>query len=70
MKKSTADKIALVMVRDILRVNSEKYRTINAFLAEDIAAFVKTLSDSLQKNMDDSVKASEIINAYKGQPLK
>ena len=70
MKYSTSVKIALVMVRDILRVNSEEYRTINAFLAEDIAAFVKTLSDSLQKNMDDSVKASEIINAYKGQPLK
>lgn len=70
MKKSAADKIALVMVRDILRVNSEEYRTINGFLAEDIATFVKTLSDSLQKDIDDSVKASEVINAYKGRMTK
>ncbi len=43
MKKSTADKIALVMVRDILRVNSEEYRTINAFFSGRYRRFRENL---------------------------
>ena len=62
MKKITADKIALVMARDILRTNSQYQR--------EIAEFINSLSETFQKTLDDGIDSSNIINAYKNQSGK
>ena len=68
MKKVTADKIALVMARDILKTNSSQYlREVNEGVAEDIARFVSTLSSRLQESIEDSISSSDIFNAHKSQ---
>lgn len=68
MKKVTADKIALVMARDILKTNSSQYlREVNEGVAEDIARFVSTLSSRLQESIEDSISSSDVFNAYKNQ---
>ena len=68
MKKATADKIALVMARDILKTNSSQYlRGVNESVAEDIARFVSTLSSRLQGSIEDSISSSDIFNAHKNQ---
>lgn len=70
MKKVTADKIALVMARDVLRSSIEECRQLDKDSALDLADFIQTLSTELQKSMDDSIKSSEILNAYKNQSYK
>ena len=70
MKKVTADKIAFVMARDVLRSSIEECRVLNKDSALDLADFIQTLSTELQKSMDDSIKSSEILNAYKNQSYK
>ena len=68
MKKAAADKIALVMARDILKTNSSQYlREVNEYVAEDIARFVSTLSSRLQGSIEDSISSSDIFNAHKNQ---
>jgi len=68
MKKVTADKIALVMARDILKTNSSQYlREVNEGVAEDIARFVSTLSSRLQESIEDSISSSDVFNAHKNQ---
>lgn len=68
MKKVTADKIALVMARDILKTNSSQYlRDVNEGVAEDIARFVSTLSSRLQESIEDSISSSDVFNAHKNQ---
>ena len=68
MKKAAADKIALVMARDILKTNSSQYlREVNEYVAEDIARFVSTLSSRLQESIDDGISSSDIFNAHKNQ---
>ena len=68
MKKAAADKIALVMARDILKTNSSQYlREVNEYVAEDIARFVSTLSSRLQESIDDRISSSDIFNAHKNQ---
>jgi len=68
MKKIAADKIALVMARDILKTNSSQYlREVNEYVAEDIARFVSILSSRLQESIDDSISSSDIFNAHKNQ---
>ena len=70
MKKITADKIALVMARDILRTNSQYQRNIDATTAREIAEFINSLSEAFQKTLDDEIDSSHIINAYKNQAGK
>jgi hypothetical protein len=70
MKKITADKIALVMARDILRTNSQYQRNIDATTAREIAEFINSLSETFQKTLDDGIDSSNIINAYKNQSGK
>ena len=70
MKKITADKIALVMARDILRTNSQYQRNIDATTAREIAEFINSLSETFQKTLDDGIDSSHIINAYKNQSGK
>ena len=70
MKKMTADKIALVMARDILRTNSQYQRNIDATTAREIAEFINSLSETFQKTLDDGIDSSNIINAYKNQSGK
>ena len=65
MKKITADKIALVMARDILRTNSQYQRNIDATTAREIAEFINSLSETFQKTLDDGIDSSNIINAYR-----
>ena len=68
MKKVTADKIALVMARDILKTNSSQYlRDVNEYVAEDIARFVSTSSSRLQESIEDSISSSDVFNAHKNQ---
>lgn len=67
MNKRSADKIALVMARDVLRTPSEHYRNLNQFTAEEIAEFVSTLSKKLQEIISDDVTSTEVINAHKNQ---
>ncbi|HDR1816921.1 TPA: hypothetical protein QB621_001583 [Pasteurella multocida] len=67
MKKITADKIALVIARDILKTNSQYQRDINSMVAREIANFVNTLSEEFQKNLDDGIQSSDIIKTYKNQ---
>ncbi|HHE3719685.1 hypothetical protein CBE90_10750 [Pasteurella multocida] len=67
MKKITADKIALVIARDILKTNSQYQRDINSMVAREIANFVNTLSEEFQKSLDDGIQSSHIINSYKNQ---
>ena len=68
MKKAAADKIALVMARDILKTNSSQYlREVNEYVAEDIVRFVSTLSSRLQESIEDSISSSDIFNAHKNQ---
>ena len=67
MKKIAADKIALVMARDILKTNSQYLREVNEYVAEDIARFVSTLSSRLQESIDDSISSSDIFSAHKNQ---
>lgn len=67
MNKKSADKIALVMARDVLRTPSEHYRNLNQFTAEEIAEFISTLSSKLQGIISDDVTSTEVINAHKGQ---
>ena len=70
MKKITADKIALVMARDILRTDSQYQRNIDATTAREIAEFINSLSETFQKTLDDGIDSSNIINAYKNQSGK
>lgn len=70
MKKITADKISLVMARDILRTNSQYQRNIDATTAREIAEFINSLSETFQKTLDDGIDSSNIINAYKNQSGK
>ncbi|HDR1113668.1 TPA: hypothetical protein QB274_001483 [Pasteurella multocida] len=70
MKKITADKIALVIARDILKTNSQYQRDINSMVAREIANFVNTLSEEFQKSLDDGIQSSDIINSYKNQSNK
>ena len=70
MKKITADKIALVMARDILRTNSQYQRNIDATTAREIAEFINSLSETFQQTLDDGIDSSNIINAYKNQSGK
>lgn len=44
MLKKTADKLALIMTRDVLRTSSEHYRNLNQSAADEIAEFISTLS--------------------------
>ena len=67
MNKKSADKIALVMARDVLRTPSEHYRNLNQFTAEEIAEFISTLSSKLQEIISDDVTSTEVINAHRGQ---
>lgn len=67
MNKKSADKLALVMARDILRTSSEHHRNINHITADEIAGFVSTLSKNLQEIISDDVTSTEVINAHKGQ---
>lgn len=67
MNKRSADKIALVMARDVLRTPSEHYRNLNQFAAEEIAEFISTLSSKLQGIIYDDVTSMEVINAHRGQ---
>lgn len=68
MKKVVADKIALVMARDILKTNSAQHlRDINEYVAEDIAKFVSTLSEKLQNSMDDNISSSDIFKSHKSE---
>lgn len=70
MKKVVADKIALVMARDILRTSSQYQRNIDATTARDIAEFINSLSEIFQNKLDDGIDSSQIINAYKSQSDK
>lgn len=70
MLKVNADRIALVMARDILRADSQSQRNINAVVAREVADFVRVLSEELQKNMDNGIDSSCIINSYKNQLTK
>ncbi|OOF48705.1 hypothetical protein BKK54_10350 [Rodentibacter genomosp. 1] len=70
MLKSSADKIALVMVRDLLRNTSTPNLHVGRHTALGVAEFVKTLSTELQKEVDDLVDHGIIINAYKNQSDK
>ena len=45
MLKVNADRIALVMARDILRADSQSQRNINAVVAREVADFVRVLSE-------------------------
>ena len=68
MEKIAADKIALVMARDILKTNSYQYLSeVNEYVAEDIARFVSTLSSRFQEYIDDRISSSDIFNAHKNQ---
>lgn len=67
MNKKSADKIALVMARDVLRTPSEHYRNLNQFTAEEIAGFISTLSSKLQEIISDDVTSTDIINFHKSQ---
>lgn len=70
MLKVNADRIALVMARDILRADSQSQRNINAVVAREVADFVRVLSEELQKTMDNGIDSSCIINTYKNQLTK
>ena len=67
MNKRSADKIALVMARDVLRTPSEHYRNLNQFTADEITEFISTLSSKLQEIISDDVTSTEVINAHKSQ---
>ena len=67
MLKKTADKLALIMTRDVLRTSSEHYRNLNQFTADEIAEFISTLSKNLQEIISDEVTSAEVINAHRGQ---
>lgn len=67
MNKRSADKIALVMARDVLRTPSEHYRNLNQFAAEEIAEFISALSSKLQGIIADDVTSTDIINSHKSQ---
>lgn len=67
MNKKSADKIALVMARDVLRTPSEHYRNLSQLSAEEIAEFISTLSSKLQDIISDDVTSTEVINAHKSQ---
>ena len=67
MNKRAADKIALVMARDVLRTPSEHYRNLNQITAEEIAEFISTLSNKPQEIISDDVTSTDIINAHKHQ---
>nr|DAK16897.1 MAG TPA: hypothetical protein [Bacteriophage sp.] len=67
MNKKSADKIALVMARDVLRTPSEHYRNLNKFTADEIAEFISTLSSKLQEIISDDVTSTDIINFHKSQ---
>lgn len=67
MNKRSADRIALVMARDVLRTPSEHYRNLNQFTAEEIAQFISTLSSKLQEIISDDVTSTEVINVHKSQ---
>lgn len=67
MNKNTADKLALIMARDVLRTPSEHYRNLNQFTAEEIAEFISTLSNKLQEIISNDVTSTDIINAHKHQ---
>ena len=59
MNKKSADKIALVMARDVLRTPSQHY--------DEIAEFISTLSSKLQEIISDDVTSTDIINFHKSQ---
>nr|DAD68321.1 MAG TPA: hypothetical protein [Podoviridae sp. ct4s49] len=69
MLKVNADRIALVMARDILKSNSQYQVDINPESAEQIAGFIETLSRKLQNSLED-FEPSGIIDAHKSQSAK
>ena len=70
MLKARADRIAIVIVRDILKAHSQYQRNINAIVAREVADFVRVLSEELQKTMDNGIDSACIINSYKNQLTK
>jgi len=69
MLKARADRIAIVMARDILKSNSQYQVDINPESAEQIAGFIETLSRKLQNSLED-FEPSGIIDAHKSQSAK
>lgn len=69
MLKARADRIAIVIVRDILKANSQYQVGINPKSAEQIAGFIETLSNKLQNSLED-FDPSGIIDAHKSQSAK
>ena len=67
MLKNTADKLALIMARDVLKTSSEQYRNLNEFTAEELANFIITLSKRLQHDISEDVLVDDVIYAHKGQ---
>ena len=67
MLKNTADKLALIMARDVLKTSSEQYRNLNEFTAEELANFIITLSKRLQHDISEEVSVDDVIYAHKGQ---
>lgn len=73
MRKSSADTLALLFVRDIAKTSSAStglpFTYLNQDSANSIADFVETLSKRFEA-LDDNVSLPAILNAYKSQSDK
>ena len=67
MLKKTADKLALIMARDVLRTSSEHCRNLNQFSANELADFIIALSKRLQHDISEDVSVDDVIYAHKDQ---
>ena len=67
MNKNTADKLALIMARDVLKTSSEQIRNLNEFTAEELANFIAVLSKRLQHDISEDVSVDDVIYAHKVQ---
>lgn len=67
MNKNNADKLALIMARDVLKTSSEQIRNLNEFTAEELANFIAVLSKRLQRDISEEVSIDDVIYAHKVQ---
>ncbi|MEG9475753.1 hypothetical protein [Mannheimia indoligenes] len=70
MKKSSADTLALLFARDIVRTpsssNNSSVNELNRFSADAIADFIEVLSKRFEA-LDETVNLPMVFNAYKNQ---
>lgn len=67
MNKNNADKLALIMARDVLKTSSEQHRKLNEFTAEELANFIAVLSKRLQDDISEEISIDDVIYAHKVQ---